>query len=207
MGSRPLVYMWNAIYNDGSKLPQYDSINGEVKIFDNISINKLIKLDLQPFTKSHEEVFNKDDNIELKSIPFLPSYSILIKDDRRPIYYRDVYISQEQYHLCNECKKEFVYTDKSPRINSKYPSPICPHCGSHDYLYCPKDDKKYVFEETANGLCPICKGHLQNHKITSEQHSRERRWIEYIIGAQQTINGKNTQFKLRIDEYGNCKVE
>ena len=205
MKQRPLVYMWKAYYNN-EIFPQYEEETFKTNLFKDIDIDKLTKLDLIPFTKELEVGLGKR-KVPVKSIPFLPKYSIDIKDDRRPIYYRDVFISQEEYHLCKECNKEFTYSLKSPSIGGKYPSPICPHCQSHDYFYCKKCDKRYNFEQTANGLCPKCKSHLQRRRITSGQYSREKRWIEYVIGAQQTINGRNTQFKLRIDEYGNCKVE
>lgn len=206
MKQRPLVYMWKAIYKDGSIFPQYDDKTFKTNIFKDINVDSLIRLDLIPFTKSIENDL-KEKGTLVKSIPFLPKYSIEIKDDRRPIYYRDVYISQEEYHLCNECKQEFKYSKNMSSIEGKYPSPICPNCGSHDFFFCKKCDRKYNFEQTSNGLCPLCKGHLKYNKITSQQYSREKRWIEYIIGAQQTLNGINTQFRLRIDEYGNCNVE
>jgi hypothetical protein len=206
MNQRPLVYYWKAIYKDDTYLSQYDEDNFEVNTFEDIDKDKLDKLELLPFSKNMEKgLINK--NIIVRSIPFLPTYSIKMLGGRRPIYFRDVFISHEEFHKCDNCNKEFSYSLDSPKIEGKYPSPICPHCQSHDYFYCKVCDKKYIFEETANGLCPKCKNHLERRRITSKKYTREKRWIEYIIGAQETINGRNTQFKLRIDEYGNCNVE
>jgi uncharacterized Zn ribbon protein len=205
MTNRPLVYYWEAVYNDGTVLSQYDN-NYNVHTFNEILQDKLDKLFLKPFNSEMEKGLN-DKEILVKSIPFLPTFSVSMIDKRRPIYYRDVYISHEEFHMCKECNKEFVYNSEIVETGGKYSSPICPNCGSYDYFYCKKCNKRYLFNETNHGMCPKCRNYLERRKITSGKYSRERRWIEYIIGAQQTINRRNTQFKLRIDEYGNCNVE
>jgi hypothetical protein len=143
---------------------------------------------------------------EVRSIPILPVYEIKFNKDKRLIYYRNCYISQEEYHRCDSCRREFTYTSSMPSIESKYSSPICPHCKAHDDFYCKKCNESYLFEGTKNGLCPSCNGYLEQRKKTSRQYSRERRWNEYIIGQQWLVQGTNVKYILTIDEKGDCLI-
>ena len=204
--TRPLVYFWIAEYNDQKKLYQFDPITYKPSKFTDIDQNRLVKFGIYPIPKDMEEGI-KDAGTPVVAIPFLPKYEINLTENRRLIYFRDNFISHEEFHLCKSCSKEFKYGLDSPKMKSKYPSPICPHCGSHDLFICKScKHESDRFEDTSKGLCPKCKSHMDRVKITSEQHSREKRWIDYILGAQETINGKNTQFKLRIKESGDCEV-
>ena len=97
MTTRPLVYKWICYYNDGTELHQYtkDKSNS----FNDINQDKLIKFILTPFSIEEEEIINKDD-IYIKSISFLPTYTLNITNDRKLIYYRENYITQEEFHQC-----------------------------------------------------------------------------------------------------------
>ena len=202
--NRPLVYQWICKYNDGSILSQFD--NNKSRPTTIINSKPLSEFILRPFTLEEEKRINSKDNILVKSIPFLPKYTLKLDDLKRAIYYRQVFIQIEEYHKCLECGKEFYYSPTLDHIGGKYPSPICPHCGAHDYFYCSKCNKRFIFEETNMGSCPICGGGLKRKKITSEQFTREKRWIEYYIGYQYTKNNKNYKFLMKILENGDCEV-
>jgi len=203
---RPLVYHYIAWYNDGSKLEQYGKDLGyHGRKFTDIDNDKLIKFGLYPFDAELAEKVN-DAGTPVRSIPFLPSYEIEFNKNKRLIYHRQCYISQQEYHICDSCKKEFSYGSNIKTLKSKYSSPICPHCGAYDDFYCSVCGKSYIFEQTSHGLCPKCKGHLKRRKNTSRQYSREKRWNEYVIGYQQLVNGTNVQCLLTINETGSCKV-
>lgn len=200
---RPIVYHYKLFYDDGRVINQYNENYRGMK-FTDIDENGLIKFGLYPIPQDLAENLSKNGT-EARSIPFLPEYEIELDENKRLIWYKQCYISQEEYRICENCKKEFQASSKL-RLESKYPSPICPHCGAHDDFYCKKCDKSYIFEDTSNGLCPKCNGYMQRRKTTSKQYSRERRWNEYCIGYQTTINNKNFKVLLTIDETGNCKI-
>lgn len=206
MSNRPLIYMWIAYYDDDTFLPQYDKSTFKPNKWNNINMDKLDRLELHPFSKEMETGLCKNGT-EVRHIPILPVYSISMEGNRRPICYRDNYISQEEFHLCDACNKEFKFYTTMPQTESKYSSPICPHCGSYDYFFCKICNVKALFEETSNGLCPKCNGYMDRVRVTTRKYARERRWTEYLIGYQLTDKGNNYKFLLRIDEYGNCKVE
>jgi len=219
-GTRPLVYHWIAYYNDGTKLDQFNkdlSENG----FSKIDNNKLNKIGLYPFSKKLAEGITRSNSSTVAlSLGFLPVYELEIKDGERPIYYRDCFISQEQFHVCNSCKKEFNYDGynnhiikyKDDQLGIKYNEvvPICPNCGAHDYFTCKSCGKEFQsFNEALHGMCPDCgrsKGYLGQHNITSKQYSRERRWNYYYFGKQNTIKGTNIKFLMKISESGDCVV-
>lgn len=202
MNIRPIVYKWICYYNDGTELHQYT--HGQPNSFNDINQDKLIKFVLTPFTYEEEKEINKD-KIQVKSVSFLPTFTLNLIDDRRLIYYRQNFIQTEEFHFCKDCNTEFQY-NSSMEFKSKYPSPICPNCNSHDYFYCSKCDRKYDFEQTNNGLCPVCKGHLQRNRITSNRSSRERRWTNYIIGYQEKVSGRTSKFLLNIKETGDSEI-
>jgi hypothetical protein len=204
MNQRPLVYYWKAHLSDGTILNQYNKYY-KGRSFYEIEQDKLIKFGLYPFDN---ELARKVTEVgtEARAIPFLPTYEMEFSKDKKLISHREVYIQSEEYHICSACNKEFRLTTDISRTKSKYSSPICPNCGEYDHFFCKKCDKRYTFEQTSHGLCPSCKNHLERRKITSGQHTREKRWIDYVIGYQMNINGRNYQFKLVIDEYGNCTV-
>ena len=201
---RPLVYYYKIYKNNGKVINQYDE-NYKGRNLDDINMDNIVKLGLYPFDEDLASKVN-DAGTPVRSIPFLSSYEINLKPNERMIYYRQAYIQTEEYHLCDKCGKEFAYNSLLPTKKSKYPSPICPHCGAYDNFYCKKCDKEYIFEETSHGLCPECKGHLQRNRYTSKQHSREKRWNEYNIGKQVTINNTNYKTILTISESGDCIV-
>lgn len=203
MTNRPLVYHWIAYYEDGSILPQYNIDTYKKNIFTDIEQNKLIKFGLYPFTKD----LSNNIQDETFPLPFLPVYEINLDKNKRLIHYRDVFISQESYHLCRKCNKEFKYIPGvSPFIDSKYGSPICPHCGGHDIFVCKNCKHEYKrYEDAPHHSCE-CGGMLDRIKYTSGQFMREKRWIEYCLGYQQLINGINHKIILRIKENGNCVI-
>ena len=204
--NRPLVYLWIARYNDGTELYQFDKTTFKENAFGDIDQAKLVKFGLYSIPKDMEAGIKKAGN-PVVSIPFLPTYEINLTGNRRVIYYRDVFISQEEYHSCLKCNREFLYGANSPKISSKYPSPICPNCGAHDLFICKScGHEAERFEKTSNGLCSKCQSHMDRVKITSNQYSREKRWNHYILGAQETVNGKNFKFMMRIKESGDCEV-
>jgi len=206
MSQRPLVYHWIAHYNNGLGFSQFNPLTYKENSFNDIDQNKLIKFGLYPFTR---ELANgvKMTGTEVIALPFLPKYEIEINSDRRLIYYREVYISHEDYHLCKKCGKEFNYSKNTPKVSSKYSSPICPNCSGHDLFVCKSCNISYKrFEEVPGGMCEKCHGHVQREKITSDQYNRERRWIEYMLGYQYNLNGKNIKFLLKIDERGDSLI-
>ena len=206
INTRPIVYFYRCYYSDGSTQEQYSKERDYKGLkFTDIYQDKLVKFGLYPFSQDLAEKVTKVGT-EARALPFLPEYEIEINENKRLIYYRQCFISQQEYHICGACKKEFQYSSGVKTLISKYPSPICQNCGAHDDFYCKKCDKSYIFEDTSNGLCPICKGHMQRRKVTSTQYSREKRWNLYIIGYQQLINGSNVKTLLTIDETGNCLV-
>jgi len=204
INTRPLVYKYICYLNDGTTQEQYSKERNYKGLkFTDIKQDKLVKFGLYPFSQDLAEKVTKAGT-EARALPFLPEYEIEFDGNKRLIYYRQCFISQQEYHICGACKKEFQYDSSVKTLSSKYPSPICPECKSHDDFYCKKCDKSYTFEDTANGLCPICKGHMQRRKTTSTQYSREKRWNIYIMGQQYIINGRNVCVLLTIDETGNC---
>lgn len=204
MSNRALVYMWRAEYQDGTHLCQYDEETFKANKFTDINQNNISKFVMYPFSSYMENGLNSN-RVKVKSIPFLPVYTLNLDKNKRLIYYRDNFISHEDYHRCSQCNKEFKFNLKSI-FKSKYPSPICPHCGAHDYFYCNKCGIKYSFEDSNRGLCPTCKGHLNQIKLTSRGYSREKRWIEYILGWQITVNGRNVKSLLRVSETGDAII-
>jgi len=204
--NRPLVYYWIAQYDDGTCLPQYNPITYLENRFSDIEQDKLIKFGLYPFDKELAEGITKKGIDPVVSIPFLPKYEINLDNDRRLIHYRDVFISHEEYHLCRKCGKEFEFSSTSPKTNSKYSSPICPNCNSHDLFICKSCGKEYQrFEDAKFGMCD-CKGHLKRERFTSGQYSREKRWIEYFLGYQTKVKGNNYKTLLKIDERGDSII-
>lgn len=206
MVQRPLVYLWVAHYSNGLALSQFDPYEYKENSFKDIKQSNLIKFGLYPIQRQLAKEL-KDRDIDVVSIPFLPQYEINLDNNKRLIYYRDVFISQEEYHRCGKCKKEFQYGGSSPSIVSNTPSPICPHCGAHDIYVCKKCKKEYNrFEDATNfGMCD-CGGHLKRLRLTSSQYSRERRWIDYYLGYQMLVNGTNHKFLMRIHENGNAEI-
>jgi hypothetical protein len=206
MPNRPLVYFWIAHYNDKTSLPQFDPYDYHENAFKDIQKDKLIKFGLYPFTKELADGIYGIGTAVI-SIPILPKYEINIINNRRLIHYRDVFISHEDYHLCRRCGREFMYNKNMEKVEgTKYPSPICPHCGSHDLFICKSCGKEWdKFESAPFGMCS-CKSHLRHERITSGQYSREKRWIDYFLGYQETIDNKNTKFLLRIKENGDSEI-
>jgi len=203
---RPLVYHHICYLNDGTTQEQYSrERNYKGLPFTDIKQDKLIKFGLYPFTQDLAIKVTKAGS-EARSLPFLPEYEIEFNKNKRLIYYRQCFISQQEYHICNSCREEFTYDGTIETLSSKYSSPICPNCGAYDDFLCERCNKTYIFEESAHGLCPSCKGHMQRRKTTSTQYSREKRWNQYIIGSQQLVNGQNVKHLLTIDETGNCLV-
>ena len=202
----PLVYFWIAHYSNGMSLPQYDLNEFTENSFNLIEQDKLIKFGLYPFPRDLAEGIRKTEQTVV-SIPFLPSYEVNLNNNKRIIYYRDIFISQEEYHLCRKCNKEFTFDKTTPMIESKYSSPICPNCGAHDIFVC--KSCKHIhekFEDSKFGMCNKCSAHLDRLKLTSGQFHREKRWIVYFLGTQELINGTNVKSLLRISENGDCEV-
>jgi len=206
MTNRPLVYFWKAYLVDGSIIPQFDSNTYSENAFSVLEQDKLVKFGLYPFDKKLAKGL-RDGGEEVVSIPFLSEYEINLDNDKRLIYYRDVFISQEEYHLCKKCKKEFKFNSKDSNvIESKYQSPICPNCSSHDLFICKACGKEYKrFEDAPYGMCQ-CGSHLRRERITSGQYNREKRWINYILGYQILIGGINHKMLMCISENGNSKI-
>jgi len=201
---RPVIYWWKAEYKDGSYLDEYDESYKGHSFYD-IKQDELIKFSLNPFDEDLAKKVTEAGSL-VKAIPFLPRYEIDFDTSKRLIYYRQCFIANEEFHKCGTCGKDFHYGAGVKTVRSKYPSPICPHCGESDYFYCKKCDVKYQFEDTSNGLCPTCKGYLEQRKLTSIQYSREKRWNLYIIGMQYKVKGTNVKCLLTIDEYGNARL-
>ena len=203
---RPLVYMWIAHYSDNTSLPQFDPIDYHENAFSDIDQDKLIKFGLYPIPlKISRNLVEK--GIAAASFPFLSKIEINLDNFKRLIYFRRNFISQEEYHICKKCGKEFYVSPKTNFIDSKYPSPICPYCGAHDYFRCKNCGKVFEkFEETNNGLCPECNSELDFIKITSEQFARENRWAEYYIGYQENVQGVTKKNILKVLENGEIEL-
>ena len=205
MSNRPLVYYWIAHYNDGTSTPQFDTKTYEENKFSDINNDKLIKFGLYPFSKEYADGIRKY-NVNVISIPLLPTFEIDMSGDRRLIHYRDVFISQEEYHKCSKCNKEFNYGKTSPKTKSLVSSPICPHCSAYDVFKCVSCGHEMLHEERKQAKCSKCGGGVQLKKYTSQQYSREKRWIEYYLGYQETIKGVNMKYLMKIHENGNVEV-
>jgi len=218
MSDRPLVYQWIAHYNDGTSYPQFDTESYEENSFIKIDKDKLIKFGIYPFKKDFAYKVSKKQSVV--SLGFLPIYEINIENEERLIHYRQVFISQETFHICQKCKKEFKFSyahsfkiklkDSKLGIKMDEVCPVCPHCGAKDYYKCNSCGKVLeTFNESSFGMCPDCdrsKGYLERKNITSGSHSREKRWIDYYLGKQSTIQGRNVKFILKIKENGDCEV-
>lgn len=205
MTQTPLVYFWIAHYSDGNALPQYDPNTFRENSFKDIQHDKLIKFGLYPFNRDLASGVRNTGQAVI-NIPILPIYEVNLNSDKRLIYYRDVFISQEEYHFCKKCNKEFRYGSDSPKIESNYSSPICPNCGAHDIFVCKRCKQEYKrFEDAKFGMCE-CGSHLKRQRVTSGQYNREKRWIEYYLGTQQLVNGTNIKNLLKISERGDCEV-
>jgi len=200
-----LVYMWIAHYNDNTSLPQFDLYSFKENAFKDINEDKLIKFGLYPFPPTLANNLRKNGYFAI-SIPFLPTYEIEIKKPQRLIHYRETYLSEETYHVCKSCKKEFFTSIDHKMFGKKYKSPICPHCGAHDYFKCKSCGKIYQnIEDAPNNMCE-CGHYLERKIITSTQYSREKRWIIYHLGTQETIKGINKKTIIRIQENGDCNI-
>jgi len=207
MTQNTLVYHWIAQYSDGMSLPQYDPNTFRENAFGDIDLNKVIKFGLYPFSKNLAIGVRRTGQ-SVVSVPILPIYEVNLDKNKRLIHYRDVYISQESYHLCNKCNKEFTYDTTIQKIDSKYSSPICPNCGAHDLFVCKNKACGKVhkrFEDAKFGMCE-CGSHLKRIRITSKQHFREMRWVDYYLGSQTTVNGTNIKFLMKISEKGDCEI-
>ena len=203
---RPLVFMWIAHYDDNTSLPQFDPYNFRENAYSEIEQERLIKFGLYPINANLAQKL-REHGIMSVSIPFLPKYEIDLNSQRRLINYRETYISQEEYHLCRNCNKEFSVDKNTSFIESKYSSPICPHCGKSDVFKCKACNKIYNrFEDAKFGMCS-CGSHLERIRYTSGQFNRERRWIIYKLGYQETIRGVNKKTILSIDENGNVLIK
>lgn len=211
-GKRPLVFMWIAHYDDNTSLPQFDPLTCRENKFSDIRQDKLVKFGLYPFGQSFARKL-QDNGIAVVSLPFLPKYEINLDKYKRLIYHRENFISNEQFRICGECGKEFYFDSNVKVTGGKYSSPICPNCGAHDYWVCTKCGKKYLkFEDAIGmdkqtpGLCNECNSYLRLIRITSEQRTRERRWIRYHMGWQETVHGVNKKNILIISENGDVEV-
>lgn len=220
MVNRPLVYHWVAFYNDGTSYHQYNPQTFEINKFIGIDKDKLIKFGLFPFSVDFARNIKQANPEEaIAPLEFLPVYEIILNRDERLIYYRDVFISTETYHICKKCGNEFFYNVVNSKIiiekdDSKgyrlEKCPICPNCGAYDYYECKNCHKVFnLFNDADYGMCQDCgreKGYLERISVTSGTYSREKRWIEYYLGKQSTIQGKNIKFILKIKENGDCEI-
>jgi hypothetical protein len=219
MSNRPLVYYWIAEYDDNTKLLQFDEKTYKENRFDSINIKKLKKFGLYPFSRKLAKGVTDNGN-KCISIPFLSKYEINFNKEDRPIYYRDIFISQEVYHVCKKCNKKFHFSgeprfsikkvDKQLGIKRDEVCAICPHCGAKDYYKCKSCGRIYEsFNDASMGMCSVCgraKGYLQRIVITSGSHTKENRWIEYYIGKQFTTRGTNIKFLMKVNENGDTEV-
>lgn len=219
MSNRPLVYYWIAHYNDGTSYLQFNPLTYKENKFEGIDNNRLIKFGLYPFSKKLAEGVSKEGNKSV-SIEFLPNFEINVDGGYRVIYYRDVFISQESFHICKKCRQKFNFSgkpsfiikgkDNKIGIKRDEVCAICPHCNARDYYECKECGRKFeTFNDAESGMCPDCgraKGYLKKIKITSGSHSTEKRWIEYYIGKQITVRGTNVKFLMKVQENGNTEI-
>ena len=211
----PLVFFWIATYNDNTALPQYDPNTLKPNKITNIDQNKLVKIGWYPFSIDFAEKLNKN-NIPAVSNPLLPKYEVTIEKPKRFILYTLNYISQEEYHFCNKCKREFKVATNSKYIeDSGKKLIICPYCNTHDYYQCTGCGKEYQLfsevldtppEKGGSGHCKECGGYLQRMRVIHAA-SREKRWREYVIGYQETINGRNYKMLMYIHENGDVEIK
>ncbi|MCD6346616.1 MAG: hypothetical protein J7L96_04265, partial [Bacteroidales bacterium] len=151
------------------------------------------------------------------SNPLLPKIEVEINKNKRFILFMRNFISLEEFRICENCGKEFQAIGNIEFHGDRHwRSPICPHCGGHDYWQCKKCGAKYdLFSATEStppekggyGHCPKCGGYLQLIRVTSKQYTRERRWRLYVVGFQETIGGKNYKVMLYADENGNVEMK
>ena len=212
----PLVFFWIATYNDGTALPQFDPKTYSANKITDIDQSRLVKIGWYPFSFSFAKELNDRGTLVVAN-PLLPKYEILIEDNKRFILFTRNFISQEEYHFCNSCKKEFKVGNSTEfKIDGGQTIPICPYCKSSDYWICKECGKKFArFDETAStpenlgssGHCNSCGGYLNRIKITSDKYTREKRWRLYVLGYQETINDRNYKTLMYIHENGDVEVK
>ena len=211
----PICYFWIAHYNDGTCLPQFDPYDFHPNKITDIDQSRLVKIGWYPLSISLAKALN-DKGIPAISNPLLPKIEVDITKDKRYILFTRNFIANEEFRICGACGKEFKATANSKIFaDTKFPSPICPYCGAHDYWKCKNCGKTFQrFEETEStppekggaGHCPECGGYLERVRVTSRQFTREKRWRYYVVGYQETINGRNYKTLLYINENGDVEV-
>ena len=210
-GGDPLVFMWIAHYENGTSLPQFNPKTLKQNHFRDVDVDNVIKFGLYPFSPSLAYKL-REKGIDVESNPFLPKYEINIDGDKRLIgAVARNWVKTSKKHYCKQCNKKFDINKDVDYVKSKYSSPICPYCGGHDYWVCRKCGAKIDKWEdfTIPGFfCPECGSRNKKHEVITSQLSYEQdRWRLYILGYQQTIDGKNYKTLLYISENGDVEVK
>jgi len=208
-----LVYMWIAHYEDGTSLPQFDPVTLKENHYSDIDLDKLIKFGLYPIPLDLALNLRSLD-IPVKAKPNLPKIEIDITKDKRLIgCITRNWCTHIPLVLCPVCNSEFR-AKSAKYTKSKYKSMICPHCGASNKWICPKCNRQYSTPEEPvekygwkECRCVNCDEVLYEKQIKFKSFSREERWRKYLIGYQQTINGKNYKTILYVDEDGNIEVK
>jgi len=209
----PPVFFWIAHYEGGQCLPQFDPVDGHENLFRDIDQKQLVKFGWYPFTDDLRKVMSINASVN----PFLPRIELEIGAGQRLIAFREQKIHHGSAHLCLKCgcmwqqrdasqgatelelpisNKWFEAFDKSRR---RYVAAVCPKCGSYTIHVCPNcqiERTKY-----ADGFrCAEC-------KIPCPDMTRriplEKRLTTYVLGWQETLEGRNRKILIRIDELGN----
>mgnify|MGYP000241631036 CR=1 FL=1 len=207
----PLYYFWRVFYKDGSVQEQYDFNTGVSFPITVIDSSKVKEIGWFPIPPDLAEKLNERGE-KATSNPLLPIVKVQVPEGAKPLVFMRNYITQEEYHKCNNCGRPFYATKF---VGDKYyKSPVCPHCGAHDYYQCKDCLMKYNSlsetddtppEKGGRGHCKECGGYLQLIKVTSNQYSLEWRDREYAVGFEMEVNGQRKKFLVFVNGDGDVR--
>lgn len=221
-----LVFFWIAFYRDGTYLPKYDLETGKGNDFKDIDQNKLDRFGLFPFNVPLAEKINASAGfIVVRAIETLPYFIMKIRDNQRLIYAQRNYIDTFSYQHCNKCGYEWQWmvTHKDgeetdigflthPNYvlqeweNKKYPLAQCPKCGEFNAVVCTKcgsliAEMKTKEPDDGNHIFKCRKCNIEFPRYIRMLEGTKRR-LNYLLGYQTTVEGKNIKHILFIGENG-----
>jgi hypothetical protein len=221
MEYNPLVYQWVAFYENGRVLPQFNPYTGEEHDWCDIDQDSLVKFGLYPFNAELALIlFNRGVTVHPKNIE---AHEVFLDKGMRLIFVRRQFIKKFTFHSCNRCENKWIAkegdeweliakTVQNGKEHS-YTSYKCPKCEAYNVMVCPgcglivnkvKGKEKGTFEYE----CPRClhDGKPTRHPRYISRHGASTRYTKYLLGYQETTNGRNSKFMITIDDNGNVKL-